>query len=74
MNVPDDGVYHKHVMYTKRYINVMNVPDEGVYHKHVMYIQRYINVMNVPDEGVYHKHVMGTFITLIYLLVYMTCL
>jgi hypothetical protein len=50
MNVPDEVVYHKHVMYTKRYINVMNVPDEGVYHKHVMYTKRYINVMNVPDE------------------------
>jgi hypothetical protein len=78
MNVPDEGVYHKHVMYIQRYINVMNVPDEGVCHKHVMYTNRDINVMNVPDEGVYHKHVMytssGTFITLIYLLVYMTCL
>jgi hypothetical protein len=57
----------------------MNVPDEGVYHKHVMYTKIYINVMNVPDEGVHHKHVMytpssGTFITLICLLVYMTCL
>jgi hypothetical protein len=47
--------YHKHVMYTQRYINVMNVSDEGVYHKHVMYTKGYINVMNVSDEGVYHK-------------------
>jgi hypothetical protein len=29
MNVPDEGVYHKHVMYTNRDISVMNVPDEG---------------------------------------------
>ena len=49
MNVPDEGVYHKHVMYTKRYINVMNVPDEGVYHKHVMYTKRYINVFIVNN-------------------------
>jgi hypothetical protein len=54
----DEGVYHKHVMYTNRDINVMNVPDKGVYHKDVMYTNRYVNVMNVPDEG---------FITLIYL-------
>jgi hypothetical protein len=25
MNVPDEGVYHKHVMYTNRYINVFIV-------------------------------------------------